>query len=290
MRFGSALLLGTLVCGALAADPTTPKVPTEALKTVARINELRALVGQAPVTYDATRGDGCTKHAKYLVLHDAKVWLAKDPLNYHDEVATLAGFTPEGQAAARSSVVAWKEPLPAIDDYVSGIFHRVPILDPRLKSVAIGRATGTKWGAVSLVDVLSGVDASQPWDRATVVTYPADAQRDVPLILGNEMPNPIPQDPDHVGGYPVTATFAPGAKVTGVTATLRRAGKDVPAWVSTPEAPAVAGYQGNTVGLVAHDALLASATYDVAIEATVDGVPWKKAWSFTTKAAPKKRR
>lgn len=278
-----SVIVGTLALSmSLAADPPRAPVPADAQKVIARINELRKLAGLEPVSYDAEASAACNKHAKYLVAHDAEIW-AKDPLDAHGEKESHSDFSEEGKKAARSSVISWREPLPAIDAWFSGIFHRVQFLDPRLKTVAIGRQAGTKWGVVSLVDVESGVDRKQAWEKSLVMVWPVDKQRGVPLELGNEVPSPIPDDPDRKGGYPVTASFAPSAKVTEAKGSLRLGnGKEVAAWFSSPEKPADARYQRNSLCLITKEALSANATYSVTMEAKVDGEDWKRTWTFTT--------
>jgi len=118
---------------------------------------------------------------------------------------------------------------------------------------------------------------------APVVLYPADGQKDVPLAFSPEIPDPIPESADKRAGYPVTAIFSEGALVKDVKASLKDAdGREVAVWLSTPEKPAAADYQRNTVGLIAQEPLKPATTSTVAIAARVTGKPWLRTWSFTT--------
>ena len=120
---------------------------------------------------------------------------------------------------------------------------------------------------------------------APVVIYPSDGQKDVPLAFTPEIPDPIPESDDKKAGYPVTAIFSEGALVKDVKASLKEGeGKELAIWLSSPEKPAAADYQRNTVGLIAREPLKPSTTYTVAIAARVTGKPWVKTWSFTTAA------
>jgi hypothetical protein len=128
---------------------------------------------------------------------------------------------------------------------------------------------------ISVMDVVSGRGGGP----AAIVAYPADKQKDVPLALGREIPRPAPTD---AGGYPVTLTFHEDQKVTGVTATLRVDKEDVEFHLSTPEKPADARYQRNTVCLIAEEPLKPATTCAVTVTAKVGTKPFTRTWSFTT--------
>lgn len=283
MRIALWIGLVGLVGVAMAEPPKKVAVPPTAAKAIARINELRKIAGLDPVTYDAERSLGCVKHAKYLVLHDDRMW-GENSLDAHNEEEGLAGYSAEGKKAGQSAVIAWREPISSIDDHFNGLFHRVPILNPQLRTVAVGDSEGTKWGHVSVIDVIGGIDSTAPWPKDQVVIFPVQGQRGVPTALANELPNPIPEDSDGKGGYPITATFAPGVEVKGVKATLKNAktNRAIEFWLSSPEKPADARYQRNTVCLIAESALSGGTAFSVTIEAVVDGEAWKRSWSFST--------
>lgn len=274
---------------AIVAEPPKKTVPADAAKVIARINLFRAAAGLAAVEYDADLSAGCEAHSKYLVLNDDRVW--NEPgFDFHDEVEKLPGFSVEGQNAGRSGVVYWKEPLPAVDWHWATLFHRVPFLSPQLKRVGVGGAPGTKWGAVSVIDVVSAVDSAVEWSADRVILFPADGQKGVPVALGRkEMPNPIPEDLDGDGGYPITVTFAPGVEVKDARASLKSAKNrsDVPFWFSSPDKPSDDRYQRNTICLIAKDPLSSGSAYQVTVEATVSGQAWKKSWAFSTAAEKK---
>jgi len=82
-----------------------------------------------------------------------------------------------------------------------------------------------------------------------------------------------------------TAIFAEGALVKDVKASLKDpAGNDVPFWLSTPEKPAAADYQRNTVGIIPKAPLRPVTAYTVTIAAVVRGKPLLRTWTFTTAA------
>jgi uncharacterized protein YkwD len=246
-----------------------------------QVNGHRKLAGLAPVALDAGLTKGCRAHADYLVRN------AGDPstegLGGHDEDPKLPGYSEEGRRAGKASDIAFDvEPLGAVPDWMATFFHRVPLLDPELRRVGFGAAKGEKNGWVVVLDVSSGRGSS------TVVVCPADGQKDVPLAYhAGERPDPVPQSKDRKAGYPVTVMFPRGAVVKDVTARLvDDRGREVAAWVSTPEQTVDRDLQRNQVCLIAKQPLQPGTGYTVTVTAQVDGVEWKQTWKFTTRKAP----
>jgi uncharacterized protein YkwD len=119
------------------------------------------------------------------------------------------------------------------------------------------------------------------------VVYPGDGQQDVPLWFpGNEIPDPIPEAPGRLAGYPVTVSFPLRVPVLDAEAGLKDAdGKEVAAWISTPERPANKMFtreQQNTICIIARQPLRPASTYTAHVRAKVRGKDWSLEWSFTT--------
>ena len=253
-------------------------------KAMDKVNAVRKAAGLEPVALDDSISKGCTAHAAYLVKNEKDA--STQGLGAHTENSKLPGYTVEGEKAGKSSDIHFVDPAAAVDGWMATLFHRVPILHPHLKRVGIGYAKGGKWGWVTLLDVMSGRESGKP---AGPVAWPVDKQTDVPLAFGGEIPDPIPDDKDKKAGYPITVTFVDGETVKEAAATLKIDKKDVEFWLSSPEKPADARYQANTICLFAKDALQPGTTYTVTVTAKVNGKAWTKTWSFTTAAAAKKR-
>ncbi len=257
-----------------------------AKKALAKVNAYRANAGLNPVTLDATFSKGCLAHARYLVVNVDHPSL--QGLGAHDEDAKLPGFTPEGRKAGKSSDIAIGDymPLDGIDAWMATLYHRVPILEPQLKSIGFGCARGRRLGWVTVLDLLSGRPEKQP--RPHAVFYPAPDHKDVPLNfpISGEEPNPIPLDKDGKAGYPITAAFPENAPLADAEAKLTDPqGRVVACWFSSREKPAnptFKGHQGNTICLIAHDPLLPSTVYQVELKGTLKGQRWDKTWQFTT--------
>src|SRR6478736_5016419 len=81
-------------------------VPSDATRPVVeKINAFRRLAGLQPVELDEGLSRACRLHAQYLVANRA------DPkaqgLGAHTELQELAGYTAEGQKAAKASNISW---------------------------------------------------------------------------------------------------------------------------------------------------------------------------------------
>ena len=275
----TAFLLGT------ARAPAADK-DTEALD---KLNAARTAARVSPVALDPALAKGCLAHARYLSQNFEQMSKQGQPTN--DELPAMPGFSEEGQAAARAAFSGYdrREPADLVEQWLATVFIRPLLLDPDLKHVGWGQAGDNRKGWFGVLDVSRGKGST------AVVIYPADGQKDVPVVYpGTELPDPIPQATQKRAGYPVTVTFPRGAAVEDVTARLATAAggkdEDVPAWVSTPEKPAQnPGYQRNTVCLIARDALRAETTYTVTVKARVGGRPWSYEGSFTTGKAAARR-
>jgi uncharacterized protein YkwD len=286
-------------------DPTLSKTDKDIL---ARVNAYRKLTGLHPVNVSAKLSEGCLAHAKYLAANHGE--MATHGLDPHRERKDLPGYSEKGYKAGMASVIAssggylqggW--PTGAVGVWMATFYHRVPILNPHLKKVGIGYVLDVNRRLSHVVmDVQSGVD----WigvinDRERVpVMFPSEDQKTVPVLFGlgmPESPNPLPPEAGQSrisAGYPITVTFPRRVRIRNVTATLavernnasESSSSDVPAWVSSPEKPAIqnsAITQGSTVCIIPKAPLNGETTYRVTVKADVAGTPWTHSWNFTTK-------
>ena len=253
----------------------------DAATVLERLNAHRKAAGLEAVAFDPALSKGAAAHAAYLLRN------VDDPstqgLGLHSEDPRLPGYTKDGEKAGKAAVIfLGKEGPDAVEGWVGSLLHRIPLLQSRLKKVGYGAVRGGPAGVTVVLDATNGMGVGRD---APVVIYPADGQKDVPLAFTPEIPDPIPESEDKKAGYPVTAIFSEGALVKDVKASLKEGeGRELAIWLSSPEKPAAADYQRNTVGLIAREPLKPSTTYTVAIAARVTGKPWVKTWSFTTAA------
>jgi hypothetical protein len=268
-----ALLLIALCAGTAYADK--PKDPAERVKLL--VDRYRAAAGLPPVTLDPALSKGCMEHAEYMRLN--KDGDAMQGLNAHTQRPELPGATKAGAACAKAADLfpGVSDLEVAVDAWMSGLYHRRPILTPSLERIGVGYSKLTDGSYMAALMFVDGKGGAAKWP----VAYPADKQRDIPLEFGNEVPNPVPGGGR--AGYPITIQFPPFDKVTGVTAKLSDAkGKPVAFHLSDPEHPATSFGQYGVVCVIPKAPLAPATQYTVRVEATWKGKAATWTWSFTT--------
>lgn len=244
-----------------------------------RLNAHRKAAGLEAVVADPFLTKGCAAHAAYLVKNVDHP--STQGLGLHNEDPKLPGYSKEGERAGKASVIfLGKEGADAVEGWIGSLLHRIPLMQSRLRRIGYGVARGGPAGVTVVLDATNGM---APGRDAPVTLYPADGQKDVPLRFVQEIPDPIPESPDKKAGYPVTAIFSEGALVKDVRGAIKdAAGNDLSIWLSSPEKPAAADYQRNTIGIITQEPLKPSTTYTVTMSARVTGKAWSKTWTFTT--------
>jgi hypothetical protein len=278
-------LLTLALAATLPAEDPAP-APETAQQVLEKVNAFRKKAGLAPVVLDAALSKGCQNHASYLLQNKDNP--ATRGLGAHDEDPALPGYTEEGKKAGKSSDIHFIDPVRAVDGWMASLFHRTPILEPSLAKIGFGAVENPDRGWFVVVDVASGKTGKGKAGKNPATVYPADKQKDVPARFGGEVPNPIPEDKDHEAGYPITAQFPAGTPVKEASVGLKDAdGKLLECWISSPEKPADARYQRNTICAISKDALKAGATYTVMMAAKVGGRPWAMEWTFSVESEAK---
>jgi uncharacterized protein YkwD len=262
----------------------------EIAQAVALLNRHRELIGVPPVVVDKGLHSAAAKHAAYLYANfntDATVGLKA-----HKETPGVRGYSPEGARAGGSSVIAYrKSPVGAINVWLATYYHRMPLISAKVDRIGYGfdaRPTPPHqspiWGAPATgpIAVLAS-SAGQPWRGPNPVLYPADGQKDVPLLFEDEVPSPRPAESGRKPlGFPITARFA--SSIDNVSARLFLDDTEVPAYVFTPQSPARADTKEfGTVCILPKRPLRAAADYRVLITARVSDVETKRSeWCFST--------
>ena len=245
------------------------------------VDRYRAAAGLPPVVLDAKLSRSCMEHAEYMRLNRDSEAMAG--LNAHHQRPNLPGATAGGAACGKAADLfpGVSDLEVAVDAWMSGLYHRRPILTPTLEAIGVGYARlddGSYMAALMFVD-RKDPDAPANWP----IAYPADNQRDIPLEFGDEVPNPVPGGGR--GGYPITIQFPPFDPVTGVRATLVDANaKPVAFHLSDPEHPATSFGQYGVICLIPKAPLRPRSRYEVRVDATWKAKPASWRWSFTTLA------
>lgn len=250
-------------------------------QVLSRVNFYRQAVGLTPVSLDTLLSAHCREHTQYMMLNRGTEAVAG--LNAHNQRPELPGASRNGAECGKAADLfpGVRNLEYAVDVWMAGIYHRRPILDPKLERVGVGY---TQLPDGSYMAALMFVNGAPPQSApVSPVSYPADGQHEVPLEVGAEYPNPVPGGGP--AGYPITLQFPPFDKVTGVSAQLFDAqGREVPFYLSDPEHPATFFGQYGIVSLIPKKVLQPRTTYTVSISATWNDARIHRSWSFTTLA------
>ena len=165
-------------------------------------------------------------------------------------------------------------------------YHRIPMLSPALRTIGTGMwEEGVDLTNPSLLDIVSGRKPLKEGDSETTI-WPPDGKRGVQVMFNpsGELPKPVTGVDERKIGYPITLSFYSWAKITNVQARLLLSGNEVPCHISTPKKPSnpAAGFD-MTICLMAKRFMKPQSKYQVSITCDVNGKPFRKEWSFTTK-------
>jgi uncharacterized protein YkwD len=126
-----------------------------ARRLLERANRARGLAGLTKLTYDDKLSSGCRAHALYVMKNFNHPRVAG--LGVHEEDPRLPGATPAGARAGKAGIIAIiHDPQEAVETWLATLYHRVPLLDPRLKRLGCGLAQHPMHGWVAVLDTGSG--------------------------------------------------------------------------------------------------------------------------------------
>jgi uncharacterized protein YkwD len=256
---------------------------------LATLNLYRHLANLPVVTERTEWSAGDQAHATYTAKEDT-VGHTEDPMN--------ASYTAAGaEAAANGNVAGHSSPDQgfawAIDTWMTGPFHALGILDPRLAESGFGiahdSAGNVQTGAV--LDVIRGRSATVSAASFPVV-YPADGTA-LPLdrYAGNELPDPLAPCAgfSQPSGPPIIVQFGSGTPtplITDIMLTHDGTALSLCAYDANSYSNPDAASQANARNVLANRSAVvimpkapftAGATYRV--DMTVDGV--SRSWTFT---------
>jgi uncharacterized protein YkwD len=242
------------------------------------VNAARKSAGLEPLELDARMTAACRLHTRYLARNPDK------DINLRDEIEGKPGYTLAGRDVARRGAIHTAKgtrPLHGAGWILGSVVNRTLILNPAPTARKIGLACGltTTRGWVLVVDLPTSFTASP--DRKGIL-YPGDGQKDVPLYGRPDLQVEAKVADEGVGFVP-SLVLPFNRKVTNVSGEIRDS-KDEPleSVVFSPGHPIQPGSKLNVLAVAPRVPLKSASTYKVVLSATVDGSPWKRAWSFTT--------
>jgi len=260
-----------------------------------KLNQYRQSAGLAPVSEAGALSSGDAKHARYLVANQADMIRAgKVNASIHEEDPTRPYFTTEGKTAGSLSDVdaVYSDPPEtpdspwAIDNWITGPFHRMWMLNPALRQVGYGQFC-EKGICAAALNIQSGIEAEP--DATTPVMYPPDAatiHNGTFSAEESEWPDPLAGCGYHTPtGMPITLQIG-GTAPAGLEAySLSRNGTAVAACAfdasSYKSADPVAAQRVKSqlahfaaIVMVPKEPLVPGATYSVKITASGQNFSW----------------
>ncbi|MCL5960220.1 MAG: CAP domain-containing protein [Chloroflexi bacterium] len=244
------------------------------------INYYRSLAGAAPLKLDPALTKAAAAHAKYYVANYGDPSLAGMGLHY--EAIFRPGFTGSSWTdrarvagysnwAVDENIGLVGNPQKAVDYFVNTINHRWNMLHP--SAVHLGYGISSK-PAIDVFDL--GFRGDRPAEALPTV-YPGNGQKDVPLSSSiGESPDPLPGVRRPLG-YPITVSFHLQDSVKwGDYSLVDSSGQPVQLYTAQKQ-------WLRSLALIPANPLKPGTTYTVRIGGTVNGQPFSKSWSFTTK-------
>jgi hypothetical protein len=195
-----------------AANPSGEVNLSEALEApwLKRLNLYRAMAKLEPVREDTALSDGDAKHVAYLITnYGAEIERGTWPgLEMHQESPSNPGYSDEGLYAATHSdvdFVAWRgKPHDidnwnwAIDDWMTGAFHRLPLMSPRLKTAGYNQ----KCIAGLCVAAMNAQSGVSPVRSATLNANPVEFPPDGTALALKWVTQETPDPTTACSGYP----------------------------------------------------------------------------------------
>ncbi len=276
---GSEQRVDDVFFGHCSVPKATPDEAYQRSLGVSRLNYYRQGAGVPPVVEDSCLSYAGQRHLEYLDTN------AGDPstigLAAHGERADKPGFSWWGWSG-QGNLGTSSNAANAIDLFAATFYHRVSMLHAGTKRVGIGFRVPSNPTFNSTL-VTANYTPSEP----SLTIFPFPGQRNVPLAMALEIPDPLQGIGHYPAGYPVTIqdNVSDPSKYWGkLTVTNGRLvdqqGSAVPTYL-------IAGYPQAFNGegwaaLIAKDPLQPETQYSASIAGTADGADYRKDWSFTT--------
>ena len=290
---GLVLSLVSLAAIVIPAGPVTPASATPATDWLSVLNAYRKSAGVQPVSENPSYSAGDVKHARYMV---------ENGVIQHSEDTGNPWYTPEGDDAAHKSNLqtsnAPKNQVDAVDEWMTGPFHAVGLLDPGLSTSGYGEFTDSSapavWGAG--LNVLAGLGSPPPGQQFPVLWPGSGASTPLTTYDGGESPDPLSSCPglSVPAGAPIIVQFGQGVSTSVTAASLTEEGSAVPVCVfdagtyANPDASgqslgrAVLAQRGAVVMIPSRPLHLLGTHYTASL--TVNGAT--TTWSFVAEPNP----
>ncbi len=271
-------LSGDRYSGGSRGEPR-PASPQEEM--LALVNQQRALAGAPPLVLHEALNRATSAHANYYVLNYGDPALAG--MGLHAETPGRPGFTGAtmaDRARAAGYVINWSvdenvglvgSPSRMVEWAMGTINHRWNMIHPSAVHLGYGIAAKPPFDVMNM-----GFSGERP-QVALPTVYPGDGQQGVPTASNvYETPDPAPGVPRPLG-FPLTISFHVRDNVQwGAFSLVDGSGRPLKLYFA----------QKNwlrSLALIPASPLRSGEKYTASISGTVNGQPFSRTWSFTTR-------
>lgn len=181
---------------------------------IAAVGDYRKVGQLGGVPEDAGLDDAALAHAYYWLFNFGQA--SEQGVAVHTESPTLPAFTG-ARSSERAAHFGYRgdrtvediahtySATSAVQRWMDTVYHRFPILDAESVGAGYGEA---QVGALAIQVLEVGLDRP---GKSEPVLYPAPDQSSVPsLIVGGEVPEPLPTGTVYPVGYPITLSVGAG--------------------------------------------------------------------------------
>lgn len=271
---------GLVLDGDAGTCPAPAGITSAQMTALQILNQTRGAMGSPCDTMVPALNTSSTDHCEYYVANEKSSTCDADP---HVEVQgcadfvaaqfndreTAAGYkcTPSlTQDCADSEVMAFDDnPTTALAQWIGSVYHRSPLLDPRMRDFGYGNAAGSPMGC-DTIDLGEGAGSTTPDD--VIVSYPYNGQTGVGLSFNGADESPTPPVPPN--GWPSAYPIHVFMNATTINLTTTefgvQGGAQLPVQTLTPQGSG--GYLTNALVLYGNAPLTANTTYEVHVAGT----------------------
>jgi uncharacterized protein YkwD len=252
------------------------------LNIVAKINQIRSLCGLDGLQINPAFSKTSYDHAKYMVANNS---FDRD----EDETKPLfTGKTLQDrlklqnfEGNSRELFCQTDNADKALDMIMDSTYHRLRLLDPRLKYIGYGFYK-SGMNSINVFDLGYMNDSEQEKDWETIA-YPVNEQTEVKVSWdGNESPDPLPNGTNKPLGYPVSILFKKEIKKIIKAEILDNNNKPVNCFMISPFTD-LNNKQINGIILVPKKTLDFNTRYTVNIKIKYADEDKDYTWTFITK-------
>ncbi len=250
---------------------------------VAKINAVRAACGLDALLINPAFSKTSFDHAKYMAVNNS---FDRDE---NDSKPFFTGATLQDrlklqkfEGESRELFCQTDSPEKALDMLVDSVYHRLRLLDPRIKYTGFSDYRASN-DFIYVLDLGYMDEKEQEKDWETIV-YPANEQTGVKVMWdGNESPSPVPIGTAGPFGYPVSILFKKQVTKVIKNDLLDNSNKPVDCFVITPFND-LNNKQINGIILIPKKPLDYNTKYTVDVRAAFGGDQKEFTWTFVTKA------